>query len=347
MSKKSRALKKAREAHRDGHATAQTVTKVRDPADLIAMVPFLFGFQPVDSLVVVSLEGSRRRVGPSFRVDLPGDPGHVADEVDYLCRLARQHRFAAVVLVVYSSDRERASRIVETLLEALRRDQVEVVDALRADGRRWWSYTCTNPACCPADGTPYDADSSPAAADAVYAGMQRAPSRDSLREQFEPASEDVRAEVSRAAATSQPPSPAEPERFDDRLATGLRDPDALQPVDVAWLARAVTQEWTLRDRAWTLMTRADADRHLELWGRIMREVPDELLSSPGSLAAFAAWLSGRGVLAAHAVERVLSVDPDCRMALLLLDVLERAVSPQEWTRLQEATVARPARRGHP
>ncbi|WP_157756990.1 DUF4192 domain-containing protein [Plantactinospora sp. KBS50] len=46
---------------------------VRSPADLIAAVPFLLGFHPSESLVVVALRGSR--VAFAARVDLPPAPG--------------------------------------------------------------------------------------------------------------------------------------------------------------------------------------------------------------------------------------------------------------------------------
>jgi Domain of unknown function (DUF4192) len=99
--------------------------------------------------------------------------------------------------------------------------------------------------------------------------------------------------------------------------------------EVAALAAAV-QHLRLRDEAWAMMSRTTADAHFELWRRVMQSVPDALLSPVGSLAAFAAWLSGHGVLASHAAERVLSVDPEYSMALLVVDALDACVHPDRW-----------------
>ena len=46
----------------------------------------------------------------------------------------------------------------------------------------------------------------------------------------------------------------------------------------------------------------------------MQLAPDDLVAPIGSLTAFAAWLTGRGVLASHAVERVLELSPGYSMA---------------------------------
>ena len=47
-----------------------TVTKVTGPGDIVVIVPYLLGFDPTDSLVVIGLEGPRLRFGPCFRLDL-------------------------------------------------------------------------------------------------------------------------------------------------------------------------------------------------------------------------------------------------------------------------------------
>ncbi|HEX8520300.1 MAG TPA: DUF4192 family protein, partial [Pseudonocardia sp.] len=54
------------------------VVRLRDPGELLAGVPFLLGFHPRESLVLLALGGSSgRRVGLVQRVDLP-PPEHAA-----------------------------------------------------------------------------------------------------------------------------------------------------------------------------------------------------------------------------------------------------------------------------
>ena len=55
---------------------AAPVLRMRDPGELCAALPYLIGFHPRDSLVVVAFGGpSGRRVGLTQRVDLPS-PEH-------------------------------------------------------------------------------------------------------------------------------------------------------------------------------------------------------------------------------------------------------------------------------
>jgi hypothetical protein len=100
--------------------------------------------------------------------------------------------------------------------------------------------------------------------------------------------------------------------------------------DVADLMLAV-QDIRSRDQVWSAMTRADAPDHFELWRQAMQCAPDELMAPVGGLAAFAAWLSGRGVLASHAAERVLAVQPNYSMAQLILGLCEQSVNPSVWS----------------
>ena len=92
----------------------------------------------------------------------------------------------------------------------------------------------------------------------------------------------------------------------------------------------------LRDVAWAEMSRADADRHVDLWRDLLRRCPRDLVPAAASLLAFAAWLDGHGALAWCALDRCLDVDPEYSMAACIGPLLEAAVPPSVWTPLSEA-----------
>lgn len=52
----------------------EPIVTMRSPADLIDALPYLMGYHPSDSIVVVALHGPRRRLGGRLRVDLPPEP---------------------------------------------------------------------------------------------------------------------------------------------------------------------------------------------------------------------------------------------------------------------------------
>ncbi len=323
MSKRSRTLRAA--AREELNAGRGRVTKLSGPADAIAMIPYLFGFTPTESLVVVVLEGPRQRFGPCFRLDLVSDVAEADEEATYVAALVRQHRFKKVIVFCFSCSLEPGRTVVEHVNRKLAAQGVDVTDAIRADGSRWWSLLCSNRDCCGPEGNPYDVDTSSAAAEAVLAGMPRAPDRESLRAQVAAGDDGRRAAVAAAAQHSCPP--VDVAAF---VEARLDCSDSLSVEDIAAMAVAV-QSIPARDVAWALMSRQTSRRHFDLWRVVMQSVPDDLLSPVGSLAAFAAWLNGNGVLASHAAERVLAVDPTYSMARLVISALESCVHPDSWS----------------
>jgi hypothetical protein len=308
------------------------VAKVRSPADAVAMIPYLLGFEPADSLVVVSLGGSRNRFGPIVRGDLAG-PGRLrepAQLADFLAAAVGSRGYRAVLVVAYSSDPDAAGQAVSALLGRLAETGVAVREALRADGARWWSYTCDRE-CCPPQGRPYDPTTSAAAALAVTMGLAKEPSREALADQFEPLPPAERAAVgveARGVWVATTERGPDWRRLDDLIEASLAS-DATARESVAVLLGAV-QQLDARDVAWALMSRDAATRHFELWRRVMRSADDDLMAPAGVLCAFAAWLSGSGAVAATACDRVAEVAPGYRFLGLVRDILARGLSPDRW-----------------
>ena len=315
-----------------GRPAAPTrVAKVRDPGDIVSVIPYLVGFTPTESVVLIALEGARQRFGPCLRMDLVDDPRDSAAQASHLVEIVRRHGFDPVVVVAFAAGGEVADAVIGALLSRLSERAVAVKEALRADGRRWWSYTCADPECCPPEGTAYDVETSRMAAEAVLCGMARAESRDALRAQLGPAGAAERARFARLCRAA--PLGATPEVLAMRLQAGLVSVGDLSMTDRAALVTAV-QDVRCRDQAWAAMTRADADAHYLLWRELLRLVPDDLLPPVGALAAFSAWLWGQGVLASHAVDRVADVDPAYSMMVLIRGLLDMAISPEVWGELQ-------------
>ena len=311
---------------------ARSVTTLHGPGDVVAMIPYLMGFTPSDSLVMVALEGPRRRFGPCLRLDLADSSEGAEAQAQYLVGVAVQHRFDPVIMVAFSVDADRAATVIQALRQALANRHIRVMEALRADGERWWSYTCDDGSCCSPEGSAYDVDSSRVAAEAVLAGLPKAPDRESLRAEFTPANLDVRNEVAleceRQRLEGTPPPSVE--QLDELLTRHLEAPGEMPVEDTVTLLLTI-QQVARRDAAWTLMTRENADGHFQLWRHVMRNAPDVLMAPAGALTAFAAWLDGRGAHAWLALERVEQVQPGYSMCRLLRQILDEAVDPEVWS----------------
>ncbi|MEU7806754.1 DUF4192 domain-containing protein [Micromonospora sp. C72] len=182
------------------NSTEQPRLSVRSPADMVAAVPYLLGFHPADSVVVVAVRG--RRVVFAARGDLPApgaDPGPAARHLAQV--VARQDADAATV--VGYGPAARVTGVVDAIGDALTAAGLIVLDALRVTDGRWWSYLCAEPSCCPPEGTPYDPAASQVSAAAVFAGQVALPDRAALAAQVSPVDGPVRLAMRRATSRAR------------------------------------------------------------------------------------------------------------------------------------------------
>ncbi|MER5605360.1 DUF4192 domain-containing protein [Micromonospora tulbaghiae] len=182
------------------NSTEPARLSVRSPADMVAAVPYLLGFHPDDSVVVVAVRG--RRVVFAARGDLPApgaDPGPAARHLAHV--VARQDADAATV--VGYGPAARVTGVVDAIGDALTATGVVVLDALRVTEGRWFSYLCAEPSCCPPEGTLYDPAASQVSAAAVFAGQVALPDRAALAAQVSPLDGPVRLAMRRATGRAR------------------------------------------------------------------------------------------------------------------------------------------------
>lgn len=168
--------------------------RISDPGELIETVPYLLGFHPRESLVLIGFAGGAESAGPqqiqvTVRLDLP-DPlaaGLDAEALGPLCDvlLRADSEAMAAVLVTESvrgdpraCDELRACR--DLLAVTMAAAGIEVLDVLVATGHRWWSLCCEQPGCCPAEGHDRALGCSAAAAEATFAGLVALPDRQAM-----------------------------------------------------------------------------------------------------------------------------------------------------------------------
>ncbi|CAA9311144.1 MAG: hypothetical protein AVDCRST_MAG48-2051, partial [uncultured Friedmanniella sp.] len=149
--------------------------RVRRPADFLAVIPYLLGFHPAESLVVVL--SRRGRVLLTARLDLP-PAGHQAAVAAQVRQLVAQHGVDELVLVGYGDDEQAARRTLERLHGRLT-GAVPVREVVLVSRARWWSLSCRT-GCCPPGGAVFDPDAHPLAAEAVYRGLVAGRSRADL-----------------------------------------------------------------------------------------------------------------------------------------------------------------------
>lgn len=336
--------------------TDQPVLKLRRPDDVLTAVPYLLGFHPQHSLVVLGLRGERRRVGVTMRVDLALDADELVTTV--VRALQNDSDTEAFVLlydpVVGQGDRGTPGlALFRQLRRGLRTADIRLRDAYRVAGGRWWSYVCHDPRCCPPGGAPVPtaeaSDSSVIAATAVHAGLIALPDRDALRRSLEPpapwthaASEQALERLGDALADrlDRVGTKGALDEFLDQirdLVARFEDRSATLTSEQAATVALALHSLPLRDRVvtWTIGERAEALQRLLV--EVVRHVGPPENVPVATVLAWSAYVKGNGGLANVALEIVFATDPEYSLALLVDQALQNGLPPELLRRSTEET----------
>ena len=312
------------------------------------MIPGLLGFHPSRSLVVVGAGPPRGRIEVAFRYDLPEPPdvGAAAKIAAHAGAILARHQLTLAIAVGYGPA-PMVTPVVDALVRELRRADITLHDSLRVENGRYWSYSCRDPRCCPAEGVPFDLTAHPAAAAMSAAGNKALRDRAALAATIAPlgglAEESMRQAIRRAerhtadlirqgAASGGRGGAAERVTAEGLRAVGeaigvYRRGGRITADDrLAWLAVSLAGV-RVRDDAWARMVPEQVQAHLRLWTDLVRRVPARYVPAPASLLAFTAWQAGNGALANVAAQRALAADPEYSMALLILEAIGAGIPP--------------------
>ncbi|MEV4517864.1 DUF4192 domain-containing protein [Dactylosporangium sp. NPDC049525] len=320
---------------------------LRSDADLLAAIPFLVGFTPTDSLVVLAISG--KRLVLTARVDIPPADHVPAAALDAANQVAAQvATHAESAIVVGFGQHDRVAPYMDAVLAAMQLRLVPVRRALRLTGDRMFCHL--DDGCMPLSGVPFDPDASTAPAAAVLNGLVALTDRAALVQQLasvqgqqRQAMDEVtrqaiarlRRSVSATDRVGTPPAHAAAGRVAPSVshrgaaavqeaftfaAAGKRLPDP----QAAWIT-VLLAILPVRDYAWERTD--DSDSHVKLWTDLTRRARPDLAAAPACLLAYSALLRGNGALADIAVHRALEADPGYSMARILLHAVRSGVPP--------------------
>ncbi len=310
---------------------------LRSPDALVAAVPYLLGFHPRESVVAVWLRG--RRMVLTQRLDLPT---RTADHPEWLAAMWHHpmsddaDELILLVVSTLPADADLVALVLDRAAEA----DIEVRDALRIDGGRWWSLLCTDARCCPPEGREVEAETASAVA-AEFTLVGRAPlaTRESLEASLAP--DQVSQALVGVALAAAPPVPAGAAREswrDARIASALTLLDGA-PAAVPRRAEHVADllsgldDVRVRDTVLWEFSHADPGLLPALLDRLswaLRSAPAGHVAPVASCTAIVAWLLGDGARARIAVDRACHDDAEYSLALLLAASLAAGLPPSAW-----------------
>ncbi|MCI3238113.1 MULTISPECIES: DUF4192 domain-containing protein [Streptomyces] len=358
----------------DSHGADHQVT-LRSPAELADALPYLLGYRPEDSIVLVALHDrdGRGRFGGRARLGIPAGPDDWASVAGQLAhglvtgserRGARPEQMVAY-LCQEPEKGESGRQVMERLRPLAQKLRIEcglldvpVIEALCISDGRFWSYCCSNEACCPPEGLPMGLPgTSVLAAAATYAGLQVRGTLRELRARLQPW--ETAAALEQESALDAASAALVPRILEDAsrvgvaeetlelaslimrrlaeappvsgpLAADRRDDELLAHDEAATLILGL-QDRVTRDRAAEWMEGEEAASALRLWRALARRCVGpyrEHAAAPLTLAGWVAWSTGDDLEAREALAMALGSDPDYLFARLLHQACNEGLDPE-------------------
>jgi hypothetical protein len=317
--------------------TGRPPVDLRSPAQLLAALPYLIGFRPANSVVLL---GHRAPAGNRLGLVLRGDLPRREDRAHQARALAPRFTLAphtGVTLVVVGGRRRPGSPpphagFVELLADALGEVGLPVLHAMWAadisEGAAWGCYA--DPDC---GGELPDPRATVTAAVATGGGSVAFDSRAELESLLAPRSPEALAR--RAESLARLPSPrcldvseaaSSIRAAFERQRRGSGPPTDEEAVS---LAEALSLP-EIRDACLGMAVppHGPAAREAErLWLTLVQELPAPERAEAAALLGYTAFMRGDGTFAGMALENALAAKPDHVLAGLVKTVLDHGMPP--------------------
>ncbi len=316
------------------------MTTLTSPHDLLAAIPFLIGYHPENSLVLVALKDDT--VGMALRVDMPTDIA--LESYDLLASHFQREAADAALVVAYVDSQTDPEPVLINTSAALLRAGISIKESLIVSDGRYRSMLCHDSECCPPLGSPIpDIDSSRIAAEHVIAGHPM-----------------PFANVSGLVQSIAALPTAMEERWQREVQTFWVESDSENLLDlqrdgataVIDLAGEYTQGRGAEDRELTARVigrisdiqvrdfalgshnAETADAYWQMWRELLLIAPRGFVAPIASIFAALAYERGEGALAHKALDRALADDDRYSLALLLRRVFTAGWPPQSFSAMR-------------
>lgn len=316
------------------------MTTLTSPHDLLAAIPFLIGYHPENSLVLVALKDDT--VGMAMRVDMPTDIA--AESYDLLASHFQREVAEAALIVAYVDAQTDPEPVLINTSAALLRAGISIKESLIVSDGRYRSMLCHDSECCPPLGTPIpDIDSSRIALEHVIAGHPMPYSNvaglvQSIAALPSAMDENWQSEVQVFWVES-----------DSENLLDLQRDGATAVIDLAGeytqgrgaedrelAARVIGRLSDIQVRDFALGSHNDetADAYWQMWRDLLLIAPRGFVAPIASIFAALAYERGEGALAHKALDRALVDDERYSLALLLRRVFTAGWPPQSFTAMR-------------
>jgi hypothetical protein len=318
------------------------MTTLTSPHDLLAAIPFLIGYHPQDSLVLVALKDEA--VGMAMRVDMP--VGVSAEGYDLLAsHFLRDGADGAFIVAYVGEGAVDPENVLINTSAALVRAGIDIKESLIVRDNRFRSLICSDPTCCPPEGSAIpDLGSSRIAAEHVIAGHPMPfENVDGLVQSIAAVAssfESVWADEVQAFWVSSDSEEIQELQRDGATAIidlvgEYREGRGAEDRELAARVIGRLSDIQVRDFALGSHTDESADYYWAMWRDLLRIAPRGFVAPIACLFAAMAYERGEGALAHKGLDRGLGDDDQYSLAHLLRRVFTAGWPPQSFSAMRK------------
>jgi hypothetical protein len=317
------------------------MTTLTSPHDLLAAIPFLIGYHPEDSLVVVSIK--ENAVGMAMRIDYPVDIPEGAYDL-LASHLQRDSSTGALLVAYVPAGRSDGEVVLTDASAALTRIGIATDESLLIQGGRYRSVLCQDQSCCPAEGSLIpEIDGSRIAVEHVVAGRAMPFANlqaltDSIASLPVAAEQRWIDQVKSFQLSSSATDITKQQRDGATAVIDLAGEFASGRIgqDLELTARVIGRlsDIQVRDFALGSHDEENVDTYFQMWRHLMRIAPEGFIAPVASLCAALAYESGDGALAHRALDRALADVNGYSLALLLRRVFTAGWPPASFAAMR-------------
>jgi hypothetical protein len=309
--------------------------------DLITAVPFLIGFHPTQSIVLISVKDGA--IGLAMRIDLPEQLE--SDAINQLAQHFIKEGSESALLVAYMPiEREDGDCLLISLGAGLISNGIAIQESIVVRDGRYRSIICRDLECCPQMGNTVPAiEESQIAAEHVVAGipMPYANIADLIESlAADPYSFDCdwQDEVSRFFIEEESQELGALRRDGVETMSLLIDEYRIGrgPTERTLVARMIGRmsDVQVRDYALGVHTEESYDLYFTMWRELLRLAPRGYVAPIACIVAAMAYEGGDGALAHKALDRAFDDDEHYPLASLLRRVFNAGWPPESFASMR-------------
>ena len=315
------------------------MTTLTSPHDILAAVPFLVGFKPKDSIVLISLKDDA--INLAMRIDFPSKISSL--ELANVSRHLLRNNSQAALVVFYLPHKFSPNHpVVQEISQLLATLPLDLKESLVVQNGRWRSLLCSDYTCCPIEGNHLpEIENSRIAAEQVALGKPLP--FDSLQELNESISAtesdpELIAMIKTIPTIDYEKNPVAKQREGaeaviDFIADFAAD-GVCRDKKLTALVLVRLQDLQVRDFALGSVSPDTLDIYFNAWRWLLRQAPVGYIAPVANLFAAVAYERGDGALAHRSLDRAVADEPGYPMTSLLRRVFNSGWAPSSFAAMR-------------